>query len=131
MKETNDIPALISFVRKHQEYKSEAFRIGTLDCTSISDWLFDAQISKGPYAVRGAALRKLYIDWCRAQNMDESLIAKKKSFHSTMKQILEFHLKKDNLFYYVNKKVIYEPQKKPKDQAAAQEDNSEATEKTE
>jgi hypothetical protein len=126
MTKENDIniPKLLDFVRKHQTYKNQSYRVDNLPYDSVSKWIETETIAKGAYPVRGSALHKMYKDWCEVNNIDDTLIAKSKSFHSIMKEILNYHLNNDNLTYYISKKVNYEPQKN-NDQAAQKQESKE------
>lgn len=112
---------LMQFVRKHQIYQGEVAKGNPLAYKSISDWLVDSNITPGPFPVKGSAFYNLYRTWCEQKQLDNSLIVKSKTFHSTLTN--EFGASRDranrNTTYYINKKVVYEPRKKKKDQAAS------------
>jgi len=109
-----DIVKLLDFVRKHQSYKSSALINVPTHYKSISDWIEEENISKGPYAVRASKLLNSYKSWCSDKNVEKSDIAKSRAFHSTLKQIFNYNSNKNsnNLFYYVNKKFKNEEKEK-------------------
>jgi hypothetical protein len=128
-KEENDILKLLSFVRKHETYKGDILQVNINHFKSISDWLSEEQITKGAHAVRASVLLNKYRDWCKSNNVDKKDMAKSRSFHSSLKQVLNYNnnKKSNNLFYYVNKKVQYEPSKE-KDGQGPEEESSEEKE---
>lgn len=114
------IVELLTFVRKHQVYKGDVIKVNPLAYQSISDWLEDQQITQGQFPIRGAAFYDLYFSWCQTKSLAHSSIAKRRKFHATL--LTQFggakNSKHRNTFYYINKKVAYEPQKN-KDQAGS------------
>lgn len=113
------VAELMAFVRKQQIYKGNELLVDPTPYDSISKWLGEDQIDKGPHAVRGSMLYKRYESYCQSHNIPKAEIATRQKFHATM--IDSFGSSKSktrNTFYYVNKRIVYEPQKK-KDQAAS------------
>lgn len=122
-----DLLKLISFVRKHETYKGEVLQATLTHYKSISDWLAEEEITKGAYATRASVLLNRYKDWCKSNNIEKKDMAKSRAFHSVLKQVLNYNnnRKSNNLFYYTNKKVEYEPSKEKDGQGAKEESSKE------
>jgi hypothetical protein len=122
-KDESDILKLLSFVRKHETYKGDILQVNITHFKSVADWLGEEQIAKGAYAVRASVLLNKYKDWCKSNNIEKKDMAKSRAFHSMLKQVLNYNnnKKSNNLFYYVNKKVEYEPSKEKDGQGAKEE----------
>lgn len=107
-----DIVKLISFVRKHEKYVGDKLNNKYNPYESIDKWVESCKIDKGEHPVKAYVLLQSYQKWCRENSYATDKIARNKTFNSTMKELLNYNIKGNNLTFYVNVKVKYDPPKR-------------------
>lgn len=104
-KNSLNIPALIAFVRRFQDYQGDKLKNLHNNYESIGAWVAEENINKGPYPVSGGTLHRMYESWCINKNYLKEQIAKNKQFHAIMKQSLHYKKIQKAVTYYINRKI--------------------------